>query len=106
MHDFKNKVVLVTGGNSGIGRSAALQLAERGARVAIAARRRQELEAVAGEIQAAGGMAIGIATDIGDPQQIDEMMEAVIFSFGRLDAAFNNAGVMGELGRDRRLRHR
>lgn len=96
MHDFKDKVVLVTGGNSGIGRSAALRLAERGARVAIAARRKQELEAVVGEIQAAGGEAIGIATDIGDPQQIDEMMKAVISSFGRLDAAFNNAGVLGE----------
>jgi len=96
MQNFKDKVVLVTGGNSGIGRSAALRLAERGARVAIAARRRQELEAVVGEIQAAGGEAIGISADIADPQQIDEMMEAVISSFGRLDAAFNNAGVMGK----------
>lgn len=95
MKDFENKSVLVTGGNSGIGKAAALLFARRGARVAVAARRDAEVHAVVDEIKAAGGTAIGIPTDISDPVQIATMVESVAKEFGRLDAAFNNAGIMG-----------
>lgn len=98
MKDFEDKSVLVTGGNSGIGRAAALLFAARGARVAVAARRAAEVEAVVGEIRAAGGTAIGIPTDIADPAQVSAMVDAVAKEFGRLDAAFNNAGIMGAWG--------
>ncbi|MGV6871808.1 SDR family NAD(P)-dependent oxidoreductase [Pseudochelatococcus sp. B33] len=98
MNEFKNKSVLVTGGNSGIGKSAALLFARRGALVAVAARRETEVRAVVEEINAAGGTAIGVPTDVSDPEQVSAMVETVVKAFGRLDAAFNNAGIMGAWG--------
>ncbi len=95
MKDFENKSVLVTGGNSGIGKAAALLFARRGARVAVAARREAEIRVVVDEIKASGGVAIGFPTDISDPSQVFAMVEAVAREFGRLDAAFNNAGIIG-----------
>jgi len=95
MKDFEHKVVLVTGGNSGIGRAAALMFAQRGARVAIAARRASEVDAVVREIEALGGSAMGVATDISDPMQVKEMIQRTVARFGKLDAAFNNAGAIG-----------
>jgi NAD(P)-dependent dehydrogenase (short-subunit alcohol dehydrogenase family) len=96
MTDFQNKSVLVTGGNSGIGKAAALIFASRGAQVAVAARREAEVQAVVEEIRAAGGIAIGVPTDIADPAQVTAMIDTVTQHFGRLDVAFNNAGVMGQ----------
>lgn len=95
MKNFEGKTVLVTGGNSGIGKAAALLFAKQGAQVAVAARRETEVHAVVKEIQAAGGVAIGVPTDISDAAQVSSMVETVTSEFGRLDAAFNNAGIMG-----------
>lgn len=95
MKDFEHKVVLVTGGNSGIGKAAALMFAQRGARVAVAARREAEVDAVVREIEALGGSALGVPTDIADPAQVKAMIEKTVQRFGKLDAAFNNAGAIG-----------
>ncbi len=90
---FEGKVVLVTGGTSGIGREAALQFAATGARVVLAGRRSAEGEAVAREITDAGGEALFVQTDVTDEDQVRHLVEETIRHFGRLDIAFNNAGI-------------
>jgi NAD(P)-dependent dehydrogenase (short-subunit alcohol dehydrogenase family) len=95
MKDFTNKVVIVTGGNSGIGKAAALIFARRGARVAVVARRKAEVDAVVEEIKSLDGQAFGISADVGDPEQVAAMVDQTVAEFGRLDAAFNNAGTIG-----------
>ncbi len=92
---FKGKVALVTGGSSGIGRSAALAFAREGAAVVIAARREAEGSAVAREIEEAGGQAIFVATDVAEPSEIQALVEKTVATFGRLDCAFNNAADAG-----------
>ena len=91
---FEGKVALVTGGNSGIGRSAAIKFAERGARVVIAARRAEQGEAVAQEIRDAGGDAIFVQTDITRANDIEAMVAKAVDTYGNLDVAFNNAGLL------------
>jgi NAD(P)-dependent dehydrogenase (short-subunit alcohol dehydrogenase family) len=92
---FDGKVVLVTGGSSGIGRSTAIAFAAEGAKVAIAARRPSESEAVVREITALGGEAIFIQTDVSQPDQAERMVKTTVDKWGRLDCAFNNAGIIG-----------
>jgi NAD(P)-dependent dehydrogenase (short-subunit alcohol dehydrogenase family) len=95
MKSFEGKVVLVTGGSAGIGRATALAFAAEGARVAIAARRAIESEAVVKEIAALGGEAVFIQTDISQSAQVERMVKTTVDRWGRLDCAFNNAGVIG-----------
>lgn len=92
---FEGKVALITGGSSGIGRATALEFAEEGAKVAIAARRAAELEETVRQIQAKGGEAIFVPTDITKPDQVERLVKTTVDRFGRLDFAFNNAGVLG-----------
>lgn len=92
---FDGKVALITGGSSGIGRATALAFAEEGARVVVAARREGELEETVREIQAKGGEAIAVATDVTQPDQVERLVKTTVDRFGRLDFAFNNAGVLG-----------
>ena len=92
---FEGKVALVTGGSSGIGRAAALAFAAEGARVAIAARRATESEETVAAIKKQGGEAIFVQTDIAQPEQVERMVKTAVDRFGRLDFAFNNAGVLG-----------
>ncbi len=93
--NLAGKVAIVTGGNSGIGRAAALALAKRGVAVAIGARREDRGQAVTEEIQAQGGDAIFVKTDVTDRTQIEALVAAAVSSFGGLDIAFNNAGIEG-----------
>ena len=86
------RVAIVTGGNSGIGRAAALALARAGARVVVAARREPEGAAVVVEIEAAGGGASFVRADVAKEDDVERMVEAALLTYGRLDIAFNNAG--------------
>jgi NAD(P)-dependent dehydrogenase (short-subunit alcohol dehydrogenase family) len=97
MKEFENKVAVVTGGSSGIGRATALAFAEKGAKVAIASRRATEGEETVELIKAAGGEAIFIQTDVSQASEIENFIDQTVATFGRLDYAFNNAGVMGKI---------
>jgi len=87
-------VALVTGASSGIGEAAALALAEQGATVAIAARRKDRIDALAGRIGDAGGTALAIEADVTSPEQAENLVRQTVESLGRLDTLVNNAGVM------------
>ncbi|NMO16911.1 glucose 1-dehydrogenase [Pyxidicoccus fallax] len=95
MRTFENKSVLVTGGNSGIGRAAALAFAREGARVVVSARRVEPGEEVVSEIRASGGEACFIRCDISDEAQVEALVRRTVETYGRLDCAFNNAGSLG-----------
>ncbi len=87
------KIALVTGGGSGIGKTAALALARAGWSVALAGRRAEPLAAAQREIEALGMPALAVPTDVGDPKSVAALFARVKETFGRLDLLFNNAGV-------------
>jgi NADP-dependent 3-hydroxy acid dehydrogenase YdfG len=89
-----DRVVAITGASSGIGEATALALAAAGAKVALAARRADRLEEIVARIEAAGGEAVALPTDIADEAQANTFVRAAAERFGRLDALVNNAGVM------------
>ncbi|QJU55645.1 SDR family oxidoreductase [Herbiconiux sp. KACC 21604] len=91
--ELAGTVSLITGAGAGIGRAAALLFAEEGASVVIADRDADAAEAVANEIAAAGGTAIGLRVDVTDEASVREVVGATVARFGRLDSAFNNAGI-------------
>ena len=93
MFSLTGKVALVTGASSGIGRASALALAAQGAKVALAARRVEKLEALVTEIKAAGGEAIAIPTDVLKQEDVKRAVEKTVAAYGRLDILLNNAGV-------------
>lgn len=92
---LQGKVALVTGGGSGIGRAAALAYARDGADVVVAGRRIIELEETVSRIEVLGGKALAIPTDVSVSAQVQALVATTVAHFGRLDAAFNNAGVEG-----------
>jgi len=96
MSNLANKVVLITGGSSGIGRAAALTFAREGARVMIAARGVERGNRVVSEIEAAGGRARFVSADGSRSDQVRSMVEKTIEAFGRLDCAFNNSATIEE----------
>ena len=93
MSQFAGKVALITGGNAGIGRAAAIEFAKQGAKVVVSGRREKEGHAVIAEIKALGGDAIFVRTDVSKASDVKAMIEQTLATFGRLDFAFNNAGV-------------
>ena len=95
---FTGKVALITGGTSGIGRATAIAFAEQGAYVVIAGRREAEGAESLTLVQKAGGTGLFVRADVNDESEIEAMVAKTLERFGRLDFAFNNAGV-GGLGR-------
>ena len=90
---LEGKVALVTGGTSGIGRASAVLFAQEGAKVVLTGRRADQGKAVAAEIEAAGGNASFVQADLADIGGIPAIVDKVVARYGRLDCAFNNAGV-------------
>jgi len=90
---LQDKVVFITGASSGIGAEAARIFAREGCIVALAARRMDRLTALAEEIRHAGGQALAVPLDVTEQSQIDEAVQSVLDTFGRIDILLNNAGV-------------
>ncbi len=95
---LRGAAVLITGASAGIGRAAALALAREGARLVLAARRRERLEEVATSVRALGGEALVAETDVADRRQVESAVSSAVSAFGRLDILVNNAGI-GYFGR-------
>lgn len=93
MNSFNGKVSIVTGATSGIGRTTAILLAKRGSKVVVSGRRESEGAEVVAEIQAAGGDAIFVKTDVQNESEVKNLVEQTIKKYGKIDAAFLNAGV-------------
>ena len=93
MESFKNKIVLVTGGTTGIGRATAVAYAKAGAKVVVAGRRVEEGNETVKQIQKAGSEGLFVKTDITKEADVKALVDQTIKTFGRLDIAFNNAGV-------------
>jgi 3-oxoacyl-[acyl-carrier protein] reductase len=98
-YSVKGKVVIVTGGGTGIGKVYSQRLAEGGARVVLADIATEASEAVAASIRDAGGEAIAISTDVIDPDAVQAMVDETIVKWGRIDGLINNASLMSVLPR-------
>lgn len=96
--EWKDKVVLITGASSGIGRALAVELGRRGARVGLVARREEELLKAAEEVERAGGRALALATDVRDAEALSRAAERVRERWGRIDVLVANAGVTSTKG--------
>ncbi|MGH8503739.1 MAG: SDR family oxidoreductase, partial [Gammaproteobacteria bacterium] len=94
MSGIKDKVVIVTGASSGLGEATARLLAERGAKLMLAARREDRLQSLAGGIEETGGTVAYKVTDVADRNQVESLAKATLEKFGQIDVMFNNAGVM------------
>src|ERR1700738_4198843 len=94
----EGKVALITGGGSGIGRATALLFGREGAKVVVA-----DYDAEGGErsvktIKEAGGTAVFHAADVSNPKDVDALIHKLVETYGRLDYAFNNTGIEGQMG--------
>ncbi|HEX7316703.1 MAG TPA: SDR family NAD(P)-dependent oxidoreductase [Pyrinomonadaceae bacterium] len=92
-YEWKEKVVLITGASSGIGRALALELARRGARLGLTARRGEELLKLGEEIERAGGEAMAVPADVRDAEALKEVVGRVLARWGRVDVLVANAGM-------------
>lgn len=93
-----NKVIVVTGATSGIGKATAIEIANQGGIPVIAGRREDRGAAVVGDIEAAGGKALFVRTDVTVEADIKHLIDETVKTFGRLDGAFNNAGSLTCVG--------
>ncbi|NEA29965.1 SDR family oxidoreductase [Actinomadura bangladeshensis] len=105
-YDYRGKTALVTGAAFGLGRATALAFARAGAQVALVDLSADGLEETAKLVTADGGQALVLPCDVTDEGDIQAAVDHTVERFGRLDAAFNNAGVKGFKGRAGRLRRR
>lgn len=93
MFDFKGQYAVITGASSGLGRDMAIAFAQAGANVAVLARRKEKLEALAQEIEALGVRAIAVACDVADDASVKAAVESITKEFPRIDILVNNAGI-------------
>ena len=93
MMEIKNSMVIITGASSGIGAATARELARQGATVVLAARRAEQLNALAAEIERAGGRALAVPTDLAQREAIDRLAQTAIETYGHVDVLINNAGI-------------
>lgn len=91
---IENKVILITGGSTGLGAATARFLAARGAKIAVAARRKDKLDEVVASITAAGGEARAYELDVTRKSQVEAVVASVVQDFGKIDVLINNAGLM------------
>ncbi len=91
---LRDKVAIVTGASSGIGEASARTLAGEGAKVVVAARRTERLDALVARIQSEGGTALAVTTDVTSRQSTEALVEQTLNAYGRVDILVNNAGVM------------
>ncbi|BBH19239.1 oxidoreductase [Paenibacillus baekrokdamisoli] len=94
MSNIQDQVVIITGASSGIGEATAKELASKGAKLVLAARREDRLETLQEEIQNHGGQAIYKVTDVTSNEQMEELAEFALQTFGKIDVLINNAGLM------------
>ena len=95
MHRLKDKVAVVTGSSSGIGKAIALRFGAEGAKVVVTARRMALCEETVAQITKGGGEAWAIQTDVADERRVERLIEATVKRYGRLDILVNNAGIFG-----------
>ena len=91
--NLRNKVIVITGASSGIGRATAIGAGRAGANIVVAARRFDRLQKVAEEIEGSGGKALAVETDLSDPSQIESLIAKSIARFGCIDVLINNAAI-------------
>ncbi|KQX44660.1 SDR family oxidoreductase [Paenibacillus sp. Root444D2] len=94
MEQSQSQVIIITGASSGIGKATAILLAHKGAKVVLAARREERLQAIAHEIVQAGGTCAYFKTDVASAEDMQKLAEHTIQQFGRIDVLVNNAGIM------------
>ena len=94
--ELEGKTALVTGGTSGIGRDTAILFAKAGAKVVVAGRREVEGNESVELVRAAGGEGLFVKTDVSKAAEVENLMKKTVEKFGRLDVAFNNAGIEGK----------
>lgn len=97
MMTFKDKVLLITGGGSGIGKDTAIAFAKLGGRLVLGGRRMEPLNETAEEIRAVGGQAVVRSCDISNSKDVETLVQQAIKEFGQLNYAFNNAGIEGNM---------
>lgn len=93
-NNIEGKVVIITGASSGIGEAVAKHLTAQGAKVSLAARRREKLDQIVQDIEQAGGAAKAFITDVTKKDDVDALVKNTLEAFGRVDVIFNNAGLM------------
>jgi NAD(P)-dependent dehydrogenase (short-subunit alcohol dehydrogenase family) len=96
-YDFKGQVALITGASSGMGLAAASAFAEAGANVVLADLKEEAVQAAAQKLVAAGHQATAVTCAVSDDAHVESMVARIVAEFGRLDLAFNNAGVMAQV---------
>src|SRR5512137_2693950 len=93
-----NKVALITGASRGIGKAIALRLAQAGARVVVCSRRLDSVQAVAAEIEAAGGQALAVQAHVGQSDDVAGLVARALEAYGRIDITVNNAATNPHFG--------
>ncbi|SDW02905.1 SDR family oxidoreductase [Paenibacillus sp. CF384] len=94
MENIHNKVVIITGASSGIGEATAQLLAQNGAKVVLAARREERLQAIVNNIKQSGGEAVSVRADVVSSEDMQKLAAFTLSKYGRIDVLVNNAGVM------------